>query len=45
MVLAKSDARLIRLSELHEPCRVVTIDSACAVYRRHGRRMIPVLSP
>lgn len=40
-----ADACLIRLSELHDPCRVMTLDSDFAVYRRHGRRVIPVLSP
>ncbi len=40
-----ADACLIRMSELFEPCRVVTLDSDFEVYRRHGRRVIPVLSP
>jgi predicted nucleic acid-binding protein len=40
-----ADACLIRMSELHEPCRVLTLDSDFSVYRRHGRKVIPVLSP
>ncbi|HWS06084.1 MAG TPA: PIN domain-containing protein [Burkholderiaceae bacterium] len=40
-----ADACLIRLSELHDPCRVLTLDSDFAVYRRHGRKVIPVISP
>lgn len=40
-----ADACLIRLSELHEPCRVLTLDSDFHIYRRHGRKAIPVISP
>lgn len=40
-----ADACLIRMSELYEPCRVLTLDSDFSVYRRHGRKIIPVLSP
>ncbi len=40
-----ADACLIRLSELHEPCRVLTLDSDFHVYRRHGRKTIPVIAP
>lgn len=40
-----ADACLIRMSELHEPCQVLTIDSDFHIYRRHGRRAIPVISP
>jgi len=40
-----ADACLIRLSELYDPCRVLTLDSDFHVYRRHGRKVIPVLSP
>lgn len=36
---------LVRMSELHEPCRVITFDSNFHIYRRHGRKMIPVLTP
>jgi predicted nucleic acid-binding protein len=40
-----ADACLIRMSELYDPCSVLTLDSDFAVYRRHGRKVIPVLSP
>lgn len=40
-----ADACLIRLTELHEPCRVLTLDSDFHVYRRHGRKVIPLLTP
>lgn len=40
-----ADACLIRMSELYEPCRVVTLDSDFHVYRRHGRKVIPLLRP
>jgi len=40
-----ADACLVRLSELYDPCRVLTLDSDFAVYRRHGRKVIPVLMP
>lgn len=40
-----ADACLVRMSELHEPCRVLTLDRDFLVYRRHGRKIIPVLSP
>lgn len=40
-----ADACLVRMSELHDPCRVLTLDSDFTVYRRHGRKVIPVLMP
>jgi predicted nucleic acid-binding protein len=40
-----ADACLIRLSELHAHALVLTLDSDFMVYRRHGRRAIPVLHP
>lgn len=40
-----ADACLVRMSELYEPCRVLTLDSDFHIYRRHGRKVIPVLSP
>ena len=39
------EAVLIRMSELHEPCAVLTLDSDFHVYRRHGRRTIPLIRP
>ena len=40
-----ADACLIRMSELLEPCQIVTLDSDFHIYRRHGRKVIPVVSP
>jgi uncharacterized protein len=40
-----ADACLIRMSELYEPCHVLTLDSDFHIYRRHGRKAIPVISP
>lgn len=40
-----ADACLVRMSELYESCQVLTLDSDFSVYRRHGRKVIPVLSP
>ena len=40
-----ADACLIRLAELNEPCRVLTLDSDFHIYRRHGRKTISLVSP
>ena len=40
-----ADACLVRMSELYEPCKVLTLDEDFHIYRRHGRKIIPVLSP
>jgi len=40
-----ADACLIRLSELYEPCRLLTLDSDFRIYRRHGRKSIPLIAP
>lgn len=40
-----ADACLIRMSELYEPCRLMTLDSDFHVYRRHGRKTIPLIRP
>ena len=40
-----ADACLVRMSELYEPCRVMTLDGDFHIYRRHGRKVIPILSP
>ena len=40
-----ADACLVRMSELYEPCRVITLDSDFHIYRRHCRKVIPVLTP
>lgn len=40
-----ADACLIRMSEMFDPCRVLTLDRDFQIYRRHGRKVVPVLSP
>ena len=43
--MSLADACLVRLSELHSDCRVLTLDSHFTRYRRHGRHVIPLLMP
>ena len=43
--MSLADATLARLSELHENCQVLTLDSDFMIYRRFDRRPIPVLMP
>ncbi len=40
-----ADACLVRMSELHQAAILFTFDTDFTVYRRHGRREIPVLMP
>jgi predicted nucleic acid-binding protein len=40
-----ADACLVRMSELHPDSRVLTLDSDFSVYRRLGRRVIPLITP
>ena len=41
-----ADACLVRLTELHGDCVLLTLDSEFRhVYRRHGRQAIPTLMP
>jgi len=40
-----ADACLVRMTELYEPCKVLTLDSDFHIYRRHGRKRIPVVAP
>jgi uncharacterized protein len=40
-----ADACLVRMSELYERCRVFTLDTDFHIYRHHGRKVIPLLSP
>ena len=40
-----ADACLIRISELHEPCRVLTLDSDFQIYRRHGPEASGLFQP
>ena len=43
--MALADACLVRMSELLPQPVVVTTDSDFRIYRRHGRRVLPVLLP
>jgi uncharacterized protein len=36
---------LVRMSALYEPCHVLTLESDFHIYRRHGRKTIPVVCP
>ena len=40
-----ADAALIRLAEINDSPLLLTTDSDCHIYRRHGRQTIPLLSP
>lgn len=42
---ALAEACLVRMSELYDSCTVLTLDSDFHIYRRHGRRAIPLLHP
>lgn len=43
--MSLADATLVRLSELHPDCRLVTFDADFRIYRRDGNHAIPVLMP
>lgn len=40
-----ADASLVRMSELHPECVVLTFDRDFLIYRRNGRQKIPLLAP
>jgi hypothetical protein len=40
-----ADACLVRMTEQLTDCVVVTLDSHFRIYRRHGRKVIPVFLP
>lgn len=40
-----ADACLVRMSEVFSHCRIFTLDADFHIYRRHGRKVIPLLSP
>lgn len=40
-----ADACLVRMSEIHPRCQVMTIDRDFLIYRREGRRTIPLIAP
>ena len=43
--MSLADATLVRLSEQHRTCRVLTLDSHFRIYRRHGNKTLPLLMP
>ena len=43
--MSLADTCLVRLAELHDGAAVLTIDEDFSVYRKHGRREIPVIAP
>jgi uncharacterized protein len=43
--MSLADACLVRLAEIHTSGEVFTLDSDFRIYRRHGNRVIPVLTP
>ena len=43
--MSLADACLVRLAELNDRASVLTIDGDFAVYRKHGRRAIPLITP
>lgn len=40
-----ADAALIRLSEINDAPNLLTTDSDFHIYRRHGRQVIPLITP
>ena len=43
--MSLADACLVRMSELHDQSILLTLDSDFQVYRKHGRKVIPLLIP
>jgi predicted nucleic acid-binding protein len=43
--MSLADACLVRLAEKHTECKVFTLDSDFEHYRRHGRQIIPLITP
>jgi predicted nucleic acid-binding protein len=40
-----ADVCLVRMSELYSDCEVLTLDRDFLIYRRDGRRVIPLIAP
>lgn len=40
-----ADATLVRLSELHRECVILTLGTDFHIYRRHRNKKIPTLMP
>jgi uncharacterized protein len=43
--MSLADASLVRLAESHDRAAVFTLDRHFAIYRKHGRRQIPLIAP
>lgn len=43
--MSLADACLVRMSELHEDASVFTVDQDFLIYRKHGRKKVPLISP
>ncbi len=43
--ISLADACLVRMSEIHSRCQVMTVDRDFLIYRRDGRRTIPLIAP
>lgn len=43
--ISLADACLVRMSEIHPRCEVLTIGRDFTIYRRDGRRTIPLVAP
>ncbi|MEO6969373.1 MAG: PIN domain-containing protein, partial [Chthoniobacterales bacterium] len=43
--MSLADACLVRLAELHPGSVIFTFDADFRIYRRHGNKVIPVLTP
>lgn len=40
-----ADVCLVRMSEIYSNCQVLTLDRDFLIYRRDGRRVIPLIAP
>lgn len=43
--MSLADACLVRMSELDDDAAVFTVDQDFLIYRKHGRKKIPLISP
>ncbi|OGA02600.1 MAG: hypothetical protein A3H35_10810 [Betaproteobacteria bacterium RIFCSPLOWO2_02_FULL_62_17] len=43
--MSLADACLVRLAERFDEAEVITIDQDFSIYRKHGRKTIPLISP
>lgn len=43
--MSLADACLVRMTELHPQCRIMTTDSDFRIFRRNRRQLIPLLAP